>query len=66
MIAKHAGNCPAHLFQDSRYGKGFRVMNPVFDKGKIVGARCTVCCPPKTTGSKRGGIYSLDQLQIRR
>jgi hypothetical protein len=64
MIAKHAGECKPHAYQDSRYGKGFRVMNPVLDKDKkVAGARCTVCSPHKEPGKKRGGIYVLSDLQ---
>lgn len=63
MIAQHPGNCKDHAFQDQEYGKGYRVMNPVWVKGKIEGYRCTVCCPPKTKGNKRQGIYPVDQLR---
>lgn len=66
MIAKHAGNCKPHAFQDAEYGPGFRVMNPVTDKGKTIGGRCTVCCPEKDAGKKRGGVYDLSQLVIKR
>ena len=66
MIAKHDGTCPDHDYQDKMYGKGVRVMNPVYVDGKIAGGRCTVCSPPKEKGKKRGGVYPLNQLQIRR
>jgi hypothetical protein len=66
MIAKHPGDCKPHAYQDKTYGPGFRVMNPVKEQGKIVGARCTVCCPPKAKMSKRGGVYLVGQLQIKR
>lgn len=64
MIAKCPNpNCPAHDYQDNRYGKGNRVMNPVMVKGKIEGWRCTVCSPPKEAMKKRGGVFSLDQIK---
>jgi hypothetical protein len=66
LIAKHDGSCPDHSYQDGIYGQGFRVMNPVRVDGKITGARCTVCAPTKEKGKKRGGIYSMNQLQIKR
>ncbi len=66
MIAKHPGECKRHPFQDTTYGNGFRVMNPVRLKGEVVGARCTVCCPVKEPGKKRGGVYDLNQLTILR
>jgi hypothetical protein len=63
MIAKHPGECKPHLYQDTRYGEGFRVMNPVMVKGKIEGWRCTVCCPPKLKMVKRGGVYQTSELR---
>ncbi len=65
MIAQHPGACRPHAYQDKTYGQGFRVMNPVHDQGKIVGARCTVCCPPKLRGVKRGGVFALAELKTR-
>ena len=64
MIAYH-GTCFDHDYQDQKYGKGYRVMNPVMEKGKIIGARCTVCCPPKEKMKKRGGIFSLAELKVK-
>lgn len=33
-----------HDFQDKKYGKGMRVMNPANQRGKMPGRyRCTVC-----------------------
>lgn len=64
MIARHSGECKPHAYQDAKYGNRVRVMNPVTDKGNITGGRCTVCCPPKESGKKRGGVYDLSQLQI--
>ena len=65
MIAKHPGECKPHI-QDTWYGNGFRVMNPAMAKNEIVGARCTVCGPPKEAAKRRGGIYALSDLQILR
>jgi hypothetical protein len=65
MIAMHPRPCE-HDFQDQTYGNGFRVMNPVYEQGKIVGARCTVCAPPKERMKRRGGIYQLSDLKILR
>jgi hypothetical protein len=65
MIAQHPGKCIDHEFQDRTYGRGFRVMNPVMTKGKLTGARCTVCCPPKVTGQKRGGVFNLEELKVK-
>lgn len=68
MIAKHPGECRPHAYQDATYGKGFRVMNPC----KIAGPRdeesfrCTVCAPPKVKSLKRGGIFKLSELIIKR
>ncbi len=66
MIAKHPGECRPHEYQDAKYGKGFRVMNPVAKKSHDAGARCTVCSPPKVKGTKRGGIYPVSELQVKR
>lgn len=65
MIAQHPGPCRPHAYQDDKYGRGFRVMNPVTEKGKIVGWRCTVCCPPKMPLQKRPGVYRPDELRTR-
>ncbi len=64
MIANH-GECTPHEYQDQTYGKGYRVMNPVLEAGKLVGGRCTVCCPPKEKMKKRGGVYLLSQLKMK-
>lgn len=45
MVLKIRHNCKAHPFQDARYGKDMRVMNPT-QKGGNTGTviyRCTVC-----------------------
>lgn len=63
MIAKHPGDCIPHTYQDSRYGKGFRVMNPCRD-GKT--ARCTVCAPIKEPCKRRGGTFLLSDLKVLR
>ncbi len=66
MIAQHPNPCE-HEYQDSVYGRGYRVMNPVRDAvtGKLAGARCTVCCPPKTKMVKRGGVFALADLKMK-
>lgn len=66
MIARHIPECKPHEYQDATYGRGVRVINPVLDQGKVVGGRCTVCCPPKENGKKRPGVFPLNQLQIMR
>lgn len=66
MIAKHPGECKPHAYQDSVYGKGFRVMNPSSPKASTPMYRCTVCCPTKTKSSHRGGEYDVKQLIILR
>ena len=67
MIAKHPGECRPHEYQDTTYGKGFRVMNPVkTDRQAEPAYRCTVCAPPKEHGKKRGGVYGLSQLIVAR
>lgn len=65
MIAYHPNPCK-HEFQDAEYGPGFRVMNEVYEQGKVIGARCTVCCPPKEKMKKRGGVFNLNELRIKR
>lgn len=65
MIAKHSGECPIHS-QDLWYGLGFRVINTVEENGKVIGGRCTVCAPRKESNKKRGGVYPLSELQIKR
>lgn len=65
MIAAHPNPC-THAYQDKTYGVGFRVMNPTYDNGKVVGARCTVCCPPKEKGKRRGGVYNVSELKVKR
>ena len=62
MIAKHSGECKPNDYQDKKYGKGFRVMNPTKDGGH----RCTVCAPPKVHSAKRGGVYNKADLVIQR
>lgn len=62
MIAQHPGECKDHEYQDHRYGKGFRVMNPTKDGGW----RCTVCAPPKEHSKKRGGVFQKSDLRILR
>lgn len=64
MIARHPGNCKPHP-QDKWYGEGFRVMTVSEKDRKILGARCTVCGPPKTKNVKRGGVYAISDLTIR-
>jgi hypothetical protein len=66
MIAKHIG-CKPHEYQDTTYGKGFRVMNPVKVGMKEEPAyRCTVCAPPKAKSLKRGGVFKRSELTILR
>lgn len=63
MIAKHPGQCKPHLFQDARYGPGFRVLNEVKTSSNDIPAyRCTVCSPPKEHGKKRAGAFRLTEL----
>lgn len=66
MIAKHPGQCIPHDYQDQKYGPGFRVMNPARKDGKLLGARCTVCCPEKVHSTTRGGVYAISDLIIKR
>lgn len=66
MIAKHPG-CKPHEYQDTTYGKGFRVMNPIKVGPKDEAAyRCTVCAPKKVSMSKRGGVYKRSELTVLR
>lgn len=65
MIARHPGPCPEHKFQDTTYGKGVRLMNPVKrSKTEEPAYRCTVCAPPKEHSKKRGGVHLLSTLQV--
>lgn len=68
MIAKHPGECKSHRYQDAVYGPGFRVMNPTRPDGpnRPPGYRCTVCTPFKEKGKKRGGVWQLTELIVKR
>lgn len=44
MIENNIKKCTCkHEFQDEKYGKGYRVHNPINNEANINNWRCTVC-----------------------